>query len=113
MSDNIRTTRDVINEKYEDRGWNIDSMLDREVSFQKSEIAPLPLSYEEYQTFSNLLAKLALQEEDQNLCDLYFNLKRRSFYGNGYSQPDNIESIERDLWTIGTGEKIENSKKHL
>ena len=104
-----RTTKMVTDEKNEDRGWGQYDIPENITPI--APIPPLPLSEEEYNSFSLLLAKLALNMNDEKLrvklCDVYFELQRCANYGNGYAINKAMESIEQKLWTIGTGERIE------
>lgn len=80
MYEKMRTADVVRDEKYEERGWNEPSnnSVKEQVSMKKS---PLPFSEEEYKVFSLSLAKLALTDNNPELCGLYFGLKDRAFYG--------------------------------
>lgn len=112
MSKEYRTTEDVLKEKYEERGWNQDLGLDTRVDSIES-IKPLPISEEEYRNFSVLLAKLALQDKNPALCEIYFELQRCAYYGNRYSPIEGISQYEQEMWSLGTGEIIEDAEKHL
>lgn len=112
MSKEYRTAADVLKEKYEDRGWEEGTNKDTRIIPSK-QIKPLPLSEEEYRNFSLLLAKLALHDQCPKLCETYFELQRRAFYGNGYSPIKELYEIEKRLWSIGTGEIIENDEKSV
>lgn len=102
-----RTTKDVIEEKFEDRGWK--RREDRELNMMMHEDKkPLPFNLEEYEAFMQLLSKLALNDEDKNLCDIYFDVQRRAVYENGYY--NNNEEIDRKMWNLGTEES--NLNKH-
>lgn len=109
MSNEFRTADEVVKEKYEERGWDKDR--DKRV-VAREEVTPLSLSEEEYRSFSLLLAKLALQDQDVKLCDVYFEIQRRAFYGNGYSSIEEMAAIEQKLWSLGTGEFIIDNEKH-
>lgn len=112
MSKDYRTTADVVKEKYEDRGWNQSS----DVSTRNTPIEPikpLPLTEEEYRKFSMLWAKLALQDRDSKKCEIYFDLQRRAYYGNGYSSLKEMKKIEQEMWSLGTGEIIEDAERNL
>lgn len=112
MSKEYRTADEVFKEKYEERGWNQEiSRNTRAISMEP--IKPLPLSEEEYRNFSLLLAKLALQDKNPTLCETYFELQRRACYGNSYSPIEEISQIEQEMWSLGTGEIIEDVEKHI
>lgn len=66
-------------------------------------VKPLPYNLKEYEIFMKLLSKIALNDKDRNLCDVYFDLQKRAIYGNGYYNTD--EKIDREMWNLGTGEK--------
>lgn len=105
-----RSAEDVLREKYEERGWNEDTDLKIK---PREEIKPLPLSEEEYQKLSFLLAKIVLQDRDENLCETYFELQRRAYYGNKYFPIDELKEVEEEMWNIGTKEFADEQGKHL
>lgn len=107
MAEQFRTTNQVLQEKLEDRGWKEENMKLRE------QIKPLPLTEEEYRSFSILLAKMALYDKDPNLCEMYFDMQRRASYGNRYPLMEEMAEIEKNMWSLGTGETIENERKYL
>lgn len=109
MSYNERTTYDVIREKYEDRDWDLEQNSSVNIE-QQEKINPLPLSEEEYKIFCSLLSKIALYDNDSKLCETYFDLQRRAYFGNRYHPIDEMTEIEQEMWSIGTGEK---SEKHI
>lgn len=112
MTSEFRTADKVLREKYEDRGWNQETDIDMNLE-PTEQINPLPLSQEEYERFSLLLAKLALHDKDPKLCEMYFDLQRRASYGNGYPFIEELSEIEQEMWSFGTGEKMESSEKHI
>ena len=112
MSNNNRTTADVVREKYEDRGWDLEQNSDVNIGKQEK-INPLPLSDEEYKVFCLLLSKIALYDKDPKLCETYFELQRRAYYGNRYLPIDEMSEMEQEMWSIGTGEVVEKSEKHM
>lgn len=97
----------VLKEKYEDRGWK-----QEECQNIREQIKPLPFTEDEYKNFSLLLAKLAIKDQDPKFCEMYFEMQRRASYGNRYSSIDEMTKIEQDMWTLGTGEIIEDIEKH-
>lgn len=105
-----RLDRDL-NAMYEDRGWNKPGeKKDEEIT--PIEIKPLPISEEQYRACAMMLAKKALNNNDPKACEEYFELKRRAVFGNKYSEIDGMEDIERQMWEMGTGEKVvENGRK--
>lgn len=111
MYEKMRTADVVRDEKYEERGWNepSGSVVKEQIG---GKITPIPFSEEEYKTFSLTLAKLALTDNKPELCSLYFELKDRAFYGNGYSNSGVEEDIERNLWDIGVESINKDSSKH-
>ncbi len=112
MQKDYRTTADVVKEKYEDRGWNQSSDISTK-STSIEPIKPLPLTEEEYRKLSMLWAKLALQDRDSKKCEIYFDLQRRAYYGNEYSPLNEMEKIEQEMWSLGTGEIIEDAERNL
>ena len=104
-----RSAEDVLREKYEERGWSEDI----EKIKSREEVKPLPLSEEEYQKLSFLLAKIVLQDRDEKLCETYFELQRRAYYGNRYSPIDELEVVEEEMWKMGTKEFADEQEKHL
>lgn len=109
---NNRTTADVVKEKYEERGWDLDNESNLETR-SKEQINALPFTEEEYSNFSLLLAKLALKDSDSSLCDMYFELQRRAYYGNGYLPIEELSSMEQEMWSMGTGEIVSTAKQKL
>lgn len=112
MSREYRTADEVFKEKYEERGWDQEIVRDTRI-IPMEPIKPLPLSEEEYRTFSLLLAKLALQDKNPTLCETYFELQRRAYYGNRYAPIEEISQSEQEMWSLGTGEVIEDVEKHI
>ena len=47
-----------------------------------------------------LLAKIVLQDRDEKLCETYFELQRRAYYGNRYSSIVKLEEVEEEMWNI-------------
>ncbi len=74
-------------------------------------VTPLPLSEEEYQTFSILLGNLALRDKNKELCALYFNLQRRADYGNNYPRVEAMKEVEPLIWELGTTSTLESTSK--
>lgn len=112
MTNKYRTTEQVIKEKYEDRGWDQDTSFDmRDTSVEQ--VKPLPLSEEEYKTFALLFSKLALQDQNPELCGVYFELQRRAYYGNRYLPLQEMSEIEQEMWNLGTSEIVESTEKHI
>ncbi len=109
MTYNTRTTDVVLKEKFEDRGWHQEDEINP--TLEREPVAKLPFSEEEYQTFARLLAKLALQDQDKKVIDMYFELQRRADFGNGYARIANLEAAEKEMWGLGTGEEVELSEK--
>lgn len=105
-----RSTNDVLREKYEERGWSEDTDLKIK---SREEIKPLPLSEEEYQKLSFLLAKIVLQDREEKLCETYFELQRRAYYGNSYFPIEELKEVEEEMWNIGTKEFADEQGKHL
>lgn len=110
MENYQKSANEVVKEKYEDRGWS-DKKIDD--NLPKEKIESLPISEEDYQKFSCLLAKLALKDNNKELCATYFEIQRRAIYGNGYKTIKGMKSIEERLWTLGTGEKINSSLEEM
>ncbi len=112
MSKEYRTADEVFKEKYEERGWNQE--IDRNTrTISVEPIKPLPLSEEEYKKFCLLFSKIALQDKNPALCETYFELQSRAYYGNGYSPIEDLSQIEQEMWSLGTGEIIEDVAKHM
>ncbi len=109
MAYNARTTDVVLKEKYEEKGWHQGDEI--EETMEREPVEKLPLSEEEYQTISRLLAKLALQEHDKKVIDMYFELQRRAAWGNGYASISGMEEAEKVMWNLGTGEDVELTEK--
>ncbi len=112
MTKEYRTASEILKEKYEERGWNQEMGFDTKAT-STEQIKPLPFSEEEYRSFSVLLAKLALQDKDPNLCETYFELQRRAYYGNRYSPIEEMSKNEQEIWSLGTGEIVEDVKNHI
>lgn len=105
-----KSADEVLKEKYEERGWNeMYTWQDNKTS----EIEPLPLTEEEYRDFSRLLAKMALNDQNPALCEMYFEMQRRAFYANRYFPIEDLEEEEKEMWSLGTGEVIDNSGPSL
>ncbi|MDE5630747.1 MAG: hypothetical protein K2I70_04015 [Bacilli bacterium] len=100
-----KSAKEVLMEKYEERGWY--DMYDWTTKTER-DIDTLPFSEEEYREFSSLLAKMALQDQNSDLCEMYFEIQRRAVYGNGYYPLDINEEEEMQMWALGTGEVMEN-----
>ena len=101
-----KSADEVLREKYEERGWfEIYDWRDK----GSRDIEPIPMTEEEYRVFSSLLIRLALKDQNPNLCEQYFELQRRAVYANGYHPLDGVEAEEMEMWTLGTGEVIENT----
>ena len=111
MENYQRSANEVVKEKYEDRGWTEDNRLGDDLP--KTKIESLPISEEDYQKFSYLLAKLALKDSNKELCATYFEIQRRAINGNGYKTIKGMKSIEERLWTLGTGEKVNSSLEEM
>ena len=110
---NNRTTADVVKEKYEERGWDLDNESNLETR-SKEQINALPFTEEERaQEAKMILAKLALKDRDSSLCDMYFELQRRAYYGNGYLPIEELSSMEQEMWSMGTGEIVSTAKQKL
>lgn len=88
-------------EKLEARGWNI------------PQIAPLPITEEQYLACIQIIAKKAIDNNDPKACEEYFELKRRAVFGNRYYKGfDGMEEIERQMWQIGHDEKtVDNGRQ--
>lgn len=119
MDNQKRSTKDVILEKYEDRGWGeYNTEIDHipsNISDEKS--LPLPLTREEYHKFALLLGKICIEDRNPQLCDLYFDLKERATKGNHYFVTEDQEfwEFEETIFNIGTDANLrkENSVKKL
>lgn len=84
--------------KFEDRDWPLNLYKTKHCL---PHIEPLPLSLEEYQIFSQILAKLTIAEQNPSLSSLYFEIQRRGTYGNNF--PVTVgEEIEKEMWQLGT-----------
>ena len=93
--DEKKSVKNVIDEKYEDRGWGkYDIFSNYSSKNEKDDIKSLPLSKEEYQKFSLLLSKLCIEDQNPYLCDLYFYLKERAKKGNHYPEFENLWEAE-------------------
>lgn len=107
-----RSFADRLDEKMEDRGWGKYAPEKIEV---RDPIPKLPISEKDYQELSLLLGKLALQDQEgtlgRGLCGVFFEVQRRATYGNGYQKTEEMEKVERKMWTLGTGEVIEEPKR--
>ena len=97
-----RSFEDRLDEKMEDRGWG-------KYASEKIEVRE-----KDYQELSLLLGKLALQDQEgtlgRGLCGVFFEVQRRATYGNRYQKTEEMEKVERKMWTLGTGEVIEEPK---
>lgn len=106
-----KTVEERLDEKYEDRGWGKYAPPTYE---KGEEILKLPISENEYQTLSLLLGKIALQDQDEKfcsqLCDVFFEVQRRADFGNRYKESEELEAVGRKMWTLGTGQPIEEPK---
>lgn len=106
-----RSLGERLDEKYEDRGWGKYAPPTYE---RREEIPKLPISEKDCQVLSLLLGKLALQDQDEkfakDLCDVFFEVQRRADFGNHYKKTEELEVVERKLWTLGTGQKLEEPK---
>lgn len=109
MAEDYRSSADVLKEKYEERGWDQETQSNIRT---QEKIEPLPLSEEEYRKLSFLLAKLAIQDRDPNLCETYFDLQRRAHYGNRFFPIDELSEIEEEMFSIGTEDAVEGIEKH-
>lgn len=101
-----KSADEVLREKYEERGWF--EIYDWQ-SKGSRDIEPLPMKEEEYRVFSGLLIRLALKDQNPDLCEMYFELQRRAVYANGYYPLEDVEDEEMAMWTLGTGEVIEKT----
>ncbi len=100
-----KSADEVLREKYEERGWfEIYDWYDKD----KEEIDSLPMTEEEYRIFATLLAKLALKDRNEQFCEMYFELQRRAVYANGFYPIEELEALEKEMWSLGTGEKVED-----
>lgn len=105
-----KSANEILREKYEERGWfELDDFLNKE----KREIEKLPMTEEEYKEFSRFLAREALQESDEQLCELYFEIQRRAVYANAYGPVEGLEEEEMAMWAMGTDEKLESQGRSL
>lgn len=102
-----RSFEERLDEKYEDRGWGKYASPTHE---RREEIPKLPISEKEYQLLSLLLGKLALKDRDESLCGVFFEVQRRATFGNMYKKTEGLEAVERKMWTLGTGQEIEEPK---
>ena len=106
-----RSFKERLDEKYEDRGWGKYAPPTYE---RREEIPKLPISEKDYQVLSMLLGKLALQDQDKkftdDLCGVFFEVQRRNDFGNRYKKTEELEAVERKMWTLGTGQEIEEPK---
>ena len=102
-----KSADEVLREKREERGWDEKSEDIRNIE----RIAPLPLSLEEYKFFCLLLSKLALQDQNSEYCEMYFELQRRATYGNHYPLLKEMAELEQEMWSLGTGEIIEQNNR--
>ncbi len=99
-----KSADEVLREKYEERGWN--EMYNWQDN-KTRDIEPLPLTEEEYGELSRLLAKMALNDQNPELCEMYFEIQRRAFYANRYFPLEDLEDEEKEMWSLGTGEIVE------
>ena len=60
-----------------------------------------------------LLAKIVLQDRDEKLCETYFELQRRAYYGNRYSSIVKLVEVEEEMGNMGTKEFVDEQGKHL
>lgn len=106
-----KSAGEVLREKYEERGW--DEMYEQIRVDTKEKIEPLDLTEEEYQAYARELAKKAIENQDSDKADEYFELQRRATYGNRYGQIKDLEEAEEIMWTLGTEEKIDSAGPRL
>lgn len=110
MAKEYRSSDDVLKVKYEERGWNQEGQSSIKT---REKIEPLPLKEEEYRKLSFLLAKLILQDKDYKLCETYFEIQRRAYYGNRYFPIEELAEIEQELWNMEPDENVNNDNKRL
>lgn len=110
MQRNHKSAWEVMDEKYEDRGWGKYNMTPQKSSFEPVE--PLEYSENEYRKLAVALAAKAIETQDASLCEAYFELQRRASFGNHYSSIPELEEIEEELFTMGTREKSPEVEVH-
>lgn len=111
MSREQKSADEIMNEKIEERGWN--EMYQYHNQKDSRYIEPLDMTEDEYIAYSKEVAIKAIENQDPNLCEEYFELQRRAVYGNHYNIIKDMEELEEQMWILGTGEKIENSGPKL
>lgn len=99
-----------LRQRDEDRGWNQPDLLGK--IEKEPKIEPLPINEEQWIACLQILARKAIDNNDQKACQEYFELKRRAVFGNHYSEIVGMEEIEKQMWEIGLDEKVvDNGRK--
>lgn len=95
---------EILDEKYEDRGWGKYDITAKAMSWEDFYEKPLPLSQDEYHKFALLLGKLCVEDQNPELCDVYFELRDRATRGNHYSPVTGgeIDAMEEAMFAIGS-----------
>lgn len=110
-----KSVKERLDEKLEDRGWGKYDILGdyHSSNDDMNDVKPLPLSDEEYQKFALLLGKLSVQDQNPNLCDIYFELRDRATKGNHYKEPSGEEfwKMEEAMFEIGSNPDLRNKNK--
>lgn len=105
--DNQKSTKQIIEEKYEDRGWgNYDKTEVKELP----EVEKLPFTFEEYKKLSLSLAEQAYETNRPELYETFFELQRRARYGNCYPDIEELAPVEEELWNRGQQAFIDQEK---
>lgn len=104
MMEEKKLAGEVLDEKYEERGWNEDP---KEIE-KRPTVEKLDLTEEEYIAYAHELATKAIENEDPELASEYFELQRRAVYGNRYGVIKDLEEAEEIMWNLGIEEKQED-----
>lgn len=110
MSREQKSGDEIYNEKIEERGWNEMYQIQPK---KNRDIEPLDMTEEEYIAYAKEIAMKAIENQDPDLCEEYFELQRRALHGNHYSIIQGMDELEVQMWMLGTGEKIENDGPKL
>lgn len=103
-TNNQRSTKEILEEKYEDRGWyDYDRLEVKEIE----KVEKLPFTFEEYKKISLALAEEAYEKNKPELYNTFFELQRRARYGNNYPDIEELSTVEEELWNMGIKANIE------
>ncbi len=107
----VRSPKAIIGERYEDRGWgdstSTQTWQQDGIDFSLKNPQKSHISQEGFDDLMSTLARLALQENSDKLAMMFFDCKQQ--FANSLSQTEEMEAVERELWTLATGEELDHT----